>query len=149
MNNISENAKKKVLRKVESVKGEQDKERLIDRLTGIFCSARIEDFVKKYQYTFPEFCFCDIVSAIFNGFDININGEKIQVAIGHTKEYYESYKGHYFDEIIAEYNVLKVLGRNDLIDKMRELFGDELLEYLDRAYHEEKVNMKGGVKTNG
>ena len=92
--------------------------------------------IDKYHHTSKclntkiEGGFLDIISAIYGGMIININGKEIQLMFGHSKEYFRSYPDSSMAEIVANLNALIVSGRKDLLDTLKELIGEEIWNYL-------------------
>ncbi len=99
-------------------------------LAQIILDADRENHVNKYLYMKDESTITDILSAIYGSLSITVRGQEIHFIMGHSKEYYDSNPDNAMSEIIANLNSLIVLGKQELLDDLRELIGDEVFEYL-------------------
>ena len=102
----------------------------IRELAQIILEADRENHVSKYLYMKDESTITDILSAIYGNMSITVRGQEIHFMMGHSKEYYENNPDNAMAEIIANLNSLVVLGKQELLDDLRELIGDEVFEFL-------------------
>ena len=96
--------------------------------------ADLHNFEIKYMGNTAEAVATDIISAIFKTSELTFNGESFYLPIAHNSEYYNRDERNSMAEIMANYNVLKVAGRSDIIRALSILFGEELINYLESIY---------------
>lgn len=98
------------------------------------------NFSNRYFYTKKEGMVLDIITSIFGSREIRLkNGEVIELRVGHTKEYYDSYPDSNICEIIANFNALIVSGNQELLDIIRELIGEELYNYIIKERNTDRI----------
>lgn len=98
------------------------------------------NFSNRYFYTKKEGMALDIITSIFGSREIRLkNGEVIELRVGHTKEYYDSYPDSNICEIIANFNALIVSGNQELLDIIRELIGEELYNYIIKERNTDRI----------
>lgn len=79
----------------------------------------------------------DIISAIFKSNKFRFFDQDICLPISHDAAYYQKYANNSISEILADFNVLKVTGRDDLIEILREMFGNEFLVFIEKIYEKD------------
>lgn len=106
--------------------------------------------IKLYNIDYNNFldkCMCemesaavtDIISAVFKTRNLIIHGHSYDLTIAHDRSYYRKNREFPLMEIMANYNVLKVTGKDDLIKKLEDIFGREFIEVLERMYTKDVI----------
>ena len=99
-------------------------------------------FINKYMYTKKEMLILDIFAAIGKGRQFTMkDGTFIRLQAGHYNEYFTSYNDASFSEIVADYNALIVNGEDEILEELRQIFGDEFMDFIKREHNTaRKVN---------
>ena len=125
-------------------------EETIEILSGnseISTQEYIESFINSQIKQETEFsarmtghsCYSGIVDSVFLGEKYNLNGESLGVTFGHGSEYFKGNEKKAFNEIIADFTALKMLGTDEALsslEQIRECFGDEFYNTLEETFNE-------------
>ena len=114
----------------------------IDRLVKIVYNTQRENHAEKVWRTRPEGCVSDIISSVFKSIDISVDGSDYYLFNGHDNDYYTSYSDAPMCELMANYNLLKVMGLDREIQLLREIFGNVFVNTLEEIYSSNTTNIK-------
>ena len=106
-----------------------------------------KNFLIEYLYGTPDFIVSDIISAIYGGVEIELkSGQKAFLEAGHDSYYYESHPDNSMCEIYANINALLVSGRYDLIDKIKDLVGEDFFNYIMKEHFIGRLNKEKNIE---
>lgn len=114
----------------------------LDKLAKIVYDTQKENQAEKVWRARPEGCVSDIISSVFKSINIKVNGEEFLLFNGHDNDYYYSYDDAPMCELMANYNLLKVMGLNREIQMLREIFGDVFVNTLESIYYSNSSNTR-------
>ena len=108
------------------------------QLTETIYSSIFKSYSSFYALNNLHLSFSDIVTNVFEKSDFNIWNQSFCLS-GHDNDYYSSHpKGLFaYFELMANYNVLMLYNRFDMIYELRQIFGDELFDLLGAVYQEQ------------
>ena len=107
----------------------------LNHIAYLLMETDMMNYSMKVNYDLPECAMLDIIAAVFKNNQFVINNQLHFLAIGHDSNYFHSYKDASMSEIMANYNAIKVSGREDLINRIRTIFGDEFINIIESYYH--------------
>ena len=100
-------------------------------------------FINDYYYSQKDFAVLDIISAIFEGTEVELkDGDIIDLEAGHSKEYYKNNPDYCLHEIMANINVLFVKNDTKTLEAIKELVGEEFYNYIVKEYNIGKITTK-------
>ncbi len=77
----------------------------------------------------------DIIDATYRGNSVDINNKKMNLLYTHGEDYYRKRQKHAnYMEMVANYISIKAGSNPQMIKKLREIVGDELVNELDKTY---------------
>ena len=108
----------------------------IDSLTNVGAYDEIESIIHALTYTDmgEYFMFEDLINSIFGGEITYIDPSKeIDRTSGHPVSYFNDDKKTQFNEGIANFVSISLMGNKELLDKLRSILGEELFGIFENA----------------
>ena len=98
------------------------------------------NLVDRAEHNMHETSFLDIISSIFGGYDITLNnGNIVSIGFGHDSSYFSREPDLPMCEIYANINSLLIHGKTNFLNLIRELFGEELYEYIMNDHNSDRI----------
>ncbi len=84
----------------------------------------------------------DLVDSMLQGTgEVNFGDETVELRFGHSEIYFEN-DDYVYKEQMANFTVLKILGHQDVLDKLKDIYGDEWYNYLDNKYQDYALQLQ-------
>ena len=114
----------------------------MDRLVNTVYNAQKENYAEKMWRALPEGVVSDMISSVFKSVRINVDNSSYLLFSGHDNDYYNSFSDASMSELLANYNLIKVMGLDRELRLLRDLFGDVFVNTLDRIYNSNTTNIR-------
>ena len=102
----------------------------------------LDCYTTKCMLKYPEALVTDIISSVFKNRNIKIKGHNYELPIAHDRDYYQKNDDYVIAEIMANYNALVITNQKELIQRLRNIFGNDFVDYLNLLYKKNPDNIE-------